>query len=223
MIVFACVLRSGGIYDETYVRRLTAGAVRHIRGVDRVICLSDLRLDIPGVEVVPLKHGWPGWWSKMELFRPDVVPGFEDGAFLVYSDLDNVFMRDASLLSELEGPVFLEELTHPGRLSSALMAFAEGSLTRVYSRFAQDPERWMAPGSCGGVPNTVHGDQVVIEHFLREAGIGFDFFQDFDPGIAERYHPYRHDTAPVVCFMGPSKPHKALPGIVRKTWESYGT
>jgi hypothetical protein len=26
-----------------------------------LVCLSDV--DVPGVETIPLRHGWPGWWN----------------------------------------------------------------------------------------------------------------------------------------------------------------
>ena len=50
----------------------------------RFVCLSDV--PIKDVETVPLKHDWPGWWSKMALFDPAI----EGDIFC--TDLDNVFL-----------------------------------------------------------------------------------------------------------------------------------
>ncbi len=36
----------------------------------RFVCLSDV--DVP-CERIFLKHGWPGWWSKVELFSEVVL------------------------------------------------------------------------------------------------------------------------------------------------------
>lgn len=45
--------------------------------------------DVPGY--IPLHHDWPGWWSKIELFRPDLP--FDEGERLLYLDLDTLIIR----------------------------------------------------------------------------------------------------------------------------------
>lgn len=55
-------------------------------------CLSDV--DVPGVECIPLKHDWSGWWAKLELFRPDMPTDF------LYTDLDNVILGPIDELVE---------------------------------------------------------------------------------------------------------------------------
>ena len=73
MVTLLTVLRSGGRYDASWVERLAAGARRSIAGLERIVCLTDLALDVEGVETVPLLHNWPSWWSKFEAFRPDLA------------------------------------------------------------------------------------------------------------------------------------------------------
>ena len=51
----------------------------------RFVCLSNV--DVP-CERIPLKHDWPGWWSCIELFRPDLpVEGR-----LLHIELDTLIM-----------------------------------------------------------------------------------------------------------------------------------
>lgn len=81
-LTIACVLRSGGVYDAEWVAKLQRGVARHMTLPHRFVCLSDV--DVP-CERIPLVTDWPGWWSKIELFRK----GLFDGPVL-YTDLDSV-------------------------------------------------------------------------------------------------------------------------------------
>jgi len=82
MLTVACVLRSGGKFDSEYVRKLRDGVLRFANVPHRFVCLSDV--DVP-CERIPLEHNWPGWWSKIELFRPGVIK-----APMLYLDLDTI-------------------------------------------------------------------------------------------------------------------------------------
>jgi len=203
MTTLLTVLRSGGRYDAVWVERLAAGARRFAPAFDRIVCLTDLALDGPDVEVVPLRHGWPAWWAKMEAFRPGLTAGTT-----VLCDLDTVFAGDAA---DLAAPGFatMEDYFHKGRVSSAFVRWEGDDLAFLYERFAADPERWMAPGSCGAVPNAVHGDQVVIDHFLRAAGRPLRFLQDLHPGLLDFYHPPKTGYGPLIVFIGEAKPDTA--------------
>lgn len=60
---FVCVLKTGGIYTAAHVERLRE-MIPH-----PVVCLTD-DLDVAEPKL-PLKYGWPGWWSKLEIFEHD--------------------------------------------------------------------------------------------------------------------------------------------------------
>jgi hypothetical protein len=197
------VLKGGGRYDGVWVERLARGARRFAPPFGRVVCLTDLALDVEGVETAPLRHGWPAWWSKMEAFRP----GLGEGT-VVLLDLDTVFAGDAGALAE-PGLAAMEDFFHKGRLSSAILRWPGDDLAFAYRAFAADPERWMRPGSCGEVPNAVHGDQVVIDHLLRREGLAPRFVQEAHPGLLDFYDPRKAAYGPVVVFIGESKPDQA--------------
>ncbi|MDP4023001.1 hypothetical protein Q8W71_10230 [Methylobacterium sp. NEAU 140] len=211
MSTLITVLKGGGRYDATWVERLARGVRRHAPAFARILCLTDLPLAVPGVERVALRHDWPAWWAKMEAFRP----GLTDGPALL-CDLDTVLTGPADALAE-PGLAAMEDYFHAGRLSTALLRWHGDELGPLYTTFAADPAHWMAPGSCGPVPNAVHGDQVVVDHLLRRSGRQPDVIQRIHPGLLDFYDPRRDAHGPVVIFIGAAKPDAAT-GSVRAAW-----
>lgn len=204
------VLRSGGRYDRKWVERLALGA-RRFAGFDRIVCLTDTPFEAPGIETVALCHDWPTWWAKIEAFRPGLSHGTT-----VLCDLDTVFASDASALST-PGLAVMADHFHPDRMSSALMRWHGDELSFIYDTFAADPERWMSPGSCGAVPNAVHGDQVVIDFLLREKEVTPRILQALHPGLIDFYGADKTRFGPVVVFIGDAKPDVAVEPI-RSVW-----
>jgi hypothetical protein len=211
MSTLITVLKGGGRYDATWVERLARGVRRHAPAFARILCLTDGPLAVADVERVPLRHDWPAWWAKMEAFRP----GLTDGTTLL-CDLDTVFTGSADALAA-PGLAAMEDYFHKRRLSSALLRWDGCELAGLYQRFAAEPERWMTAGSCGPVPNAVHGDQVVIDHWLRQDGLRPRFFQEIAPDLLDFYDPQRDAHGPVVIFIGESKPDTAR-GSVHAAW-----
>lgn len=205
------VLKGGGRYDARWVERLSRGARAFAPAFTRLICLTDLDLAVPGVETVPLRQGWPGWWSKMEAFRPGLATGT-----IVLLDLDTVFAGDASALAA-PGLAAMEDHFHEGRLSTAILRWEGDQLGFVHEAFAADPGRFMQAGSCGPVPNAVHGDQVVVDHLMRERGLRPGFVQALHPGLLDFYDPAKRAYGPVVVFIGDAKPDGAAEPI-RSLW-----
>ncbi|WP_298954797.1 hypothetical protein [uncultured Methylobacterium sp.] len=211
MATLITVLRSGGRYDAAWVARLAGGVRRHAPAFGRILCLTDLPLDVEGVERVALRHDWPGWWAKMEAFRP----GLADGTALL-CDLDTVLTGPAAALAE-PGLAAMEDYFHEGRISSALLRWHGDELASLYAAFAAEPGRWMNPGACGPVPNAVHGDQVVIDHLLARGDRRPVFLQRRYPGLLDFYDPRRAAHGPVVIFIGDAKPDTAG-GPVHEAW-----
>ena len=203
MATLVTVLRSGGRYDARWVERLVRAFRVHAPSFDRFVCLTDQPFESDGIECIALQENWPVWWSKIEAFRPGLFTGT-----VLLCDLDTVLCGDASALAR-PGLAAMEDHFHKGRLSSALLRWEGNELADIHGRFAAEPERWMAPGSCGPVPNAVHGDQVVIDHFLREAARVPTFLQASDPGLLDFYDPARTAFGPVLVFIGDAKPDVA--------------
>lgn len=199
--MIACVLKSGGIYEPWHAQVL-ASQMRMAAPHEPFVCLTDVAVD--GVSTIPLQHGWPGWWSKLELFRPDVFPA---GERVLFADLDTLVLGDLSDLLAIEAPfVTLEDFyrrppMQPVRgLGSGLMQWTAGDQTDLYARFAADAEGLMRR-------HQKHGDQQFIER-LRLADV--TFWQDVVPEQVVSYKLHCRTGIPakarVVCFHGTPKP-----------------
>ena len=69
----------------------------------RFVCLTNVPDEFDEtMEVIPLKHNWKGWWSKLELFRPGV---FEDGDRVFYLDLDSVIVQSLIPFFEFDADI----------------------------------------------------------------------------------------------------------------------
>lgn len=205
----ACVLHTDPFYNRSdrveytpeHVRWLKRQVERFCTLPHRFVCLSNV--EIPGVETIPLEHNWPGWWSKLELFK------HLDEAF--YLDLDTVLVGciDALVTCPREQFLALQSLTpalYP-RLNSGVMAWF-GDYRFLYEAFKADPAKHMA------AYNTPRrwGDQGFIQEHLA----AFDTFQRHAPGQVISYKAdMKQDGNPppacnVVCFHGQPKPHDVM-------------
>jgi hypothetical protein len=131
----ACVLKSGGIYDHFHVKRLQMHVARHLRIPYRFVCLTDVKID-EFTETVPLIHGWPGWWAKIELFRPDALSGR-----VLYLDLDVSVVGDLAPLADFPADfVAIKDYQFPLQINSSVMAWDSGYADHLYTEFAPKAE-----------------------------------------------------------------------------------
>lgn len=133
--IFACVLKSGGIYDWSWVHRLRLAVARYHPDL-QFVCLTDMKGSQYGIDVVPLVHGWGSWWSKLELFRPGAFP---EGQRVVYMDLDVVLFGPIDELLAYEGEfAAFRGFKLKRSLNSSVMAFRAGSplVNDIWSPFA---------------------------------------------------------------------------------------
>jgi hypothetical protein len=208
-LTVACVLRSGGHYGPDDVANLRNGVARHLKAPYRFLCLSDV--DVP-CERIPLEHNWPGWWSKIELFRLD-GPG-------LYFDLDTVICGDlADLAAQAEQWEFtlLRDFYREKGLATGVMAW-NIPIRRLYDEFRKDPAVWMQ--RCGSA-----GDQCFVEQHVNKAGVAS--WQSALPGQVVSYkvhvrkpvlprHEFGNGAIPpgarVICFHGLPRMSELEPG-----------
>ena len=129
-----CVLKSGGVYDREWVRKLKEGVAQHMSQPHDFVCLSDVEVDC---ERIPLQHDWTGWWSKVELFRPGVIKGPT-----LYLDLDTIITGPRDDFTDLPYDfAMLENFNSPDMVGSGMMWFKDEAPSIVYDRFVLGPER----------------------------------------------------------------------------------
>lgn len=214
-LTIACVLKTGGeVYNHRYVNALASAIKRHVTVPHTMVCLTD---DPTGFndavdEVVKLKHNFAGWWSKIELFRPDLFAGHQ----VFFLDLDTVIIDNIDQIVQCSHPFSgLRDFYGEVSLGSGLMSWEQGRLNRVYGEFMESPFRAM---------KTVGGDQTWIDP--RKPSI--KYLQDLYPGkiVSFKKHCMKGSTknvaipggASIVCFHGVPKPHSILHPSIADHW-----
>lgn len=182
-----CVLKSGGIYSAGHVALLREQIPENIG----MLCLTDMPLKIPNVDTEPLLHDLPGWWSKIELFRPGIV--CED---TVYLDLDTVVCGDVETLFRKDFTVYKDVILND-KMNSSVMAWYSPPI-EVYLKFMINPSetmqvyrRWPKMG-----------DQAFINDTAE-----YTFYED---GLIRSYRKECLDGVPdgtvIVAYHGKPKP-----------------
>jgi hypothetical protein len=151
---FVTVLKTGGKdFSEIHVEWLC----RQI-GFP-IYCLTDSTKPMKDVISIPLKYNLSGWWSKIELFRPDLGLGN-----FMFSDLDTVFLNGIP-----EEYKKLEETTvlhHVGRkpvnhICSGLLFINQKDCPKVWDNFIKDSDNIMKKYKIGG-------DQAYLSEHLMD-------------------------------------------------------
>lgn len=199
-VVVVCVLRSGGIYDATWVAKLSKGVARHITIPYRFICLTDMEHEVEaaGVESFTLPDLWPGWWAKISLWNPRA--GLTGRT--LYLDLDCIVTGPLDgMVRHTPGLTMCRDFYGRGH-NSSVMSWC-GDLRAIHRAFATNPE--VGVGDYTRRKDGRIGDQAFIEDQIEPdtfpAGDVVSYKADAREGIPA--------GAKVVAFHGRPKPHEA--------------
>jgi hypothetical protein len=185
-------------YGPEHVLWLKEQVERHYAGTDLdFVVLSDVV--IPGVNRIALRHDWPGWWSKMELFRC-----FDSALYL---DLDTVIIGDITEIvqADVEKLHALRDFSgkDSSRMGSGILKWT-GDYTRLYSDFRRHAARHMQRYT----RSTHWGDQGFIRDQVPDHGYLQDLYPDriisYKADVLDKPHP--HPMPSIVCFHGEPKP-----------------
>lgn len=215
-LTVACVLRSGGDYSPEWVYALRRGLRAHMPGRYRsplsdpepdtwtFVCLTDMAIHAPWRR--PLLYHWPGWWSKLELFRPGL---FETR--VLYMDLDTLVVGDLTDLASYRGDWGMIRGFYRDIAQSGLMAWTPGPHTdELWADWLRSPEAHMARSRGDG-------------DWLHERTDG-DRLMDLYPGQVVSYKVHARDGIPegarVVCGHGQPRFSDPAAGWAHLHWSA---
>jgi len=207
-VTIACVLKTGGVFDNLYAEKLESMANRFVKTKYDFVTFTDSE-DVL-TDSIKLINELEGWWSKLELFR---LKGP-----VLYIDLDTVIIDDITELVDSvkkmpEGEFRMLVPFNParkraGNWASGVMAW-HGDFRYIIDKFKdhRQGKGW---------------DQVYIFRTLQGAGVDIKPINDFMP-----IHSYkRHCStgvppdAKIICFHGNQKPHNMQHlDIVKRYWK----
>jgi hypothetical protein len=204
MLNIACVMKSGGEFSLKHVGLLEAQVKKHLTIPHKFICLTDVPafFNEPPIWYIRLLHNWPGWFSKIELFRPNMF----DGPIL-FLDLDTLIIGNIDEIVSDHRLTVLRNFWNVRRIGSAVMGWS-ADLSEVYGKFLDNAGRYMQEYQ---YPDK-WGDQA----FLKDhTPVEPEFWQDKFPGRVVSYR--RHcllgtgevkvpDGASVICYGGKFRP-----------------
>jgi hypothetical protein len=209
MTTVACVLKLGGVYNRDWVHALKRGLRRHLTDCE-FVCLTD-DASVEPIWRVPLKHNWPGWWSKFELHRPGL---FSVGSRILYMDLDTLPVGSLVDLAAYNGPfAMLSDFYQPHLYASGVMTWTAGETDAIYNRFVRDGAK-VKPGRSDPFYAAVLGKRIVR-------------LQDVFPGqivsLKRHCNPAKGAKGPpvgarLVCFHGKPRPDDQRAAWAHVAW-----
>lgn len=220
MLTFTCVKvrpkdwkRERDWYTADYVNRLYRGIERNYSQPFEFICFTD---DVEGIEygtAVEVDDGWPGWWSKVQVYREMGIEGL-----IVYFDLDTVITGSLDFLDEYEGEFailknFYRDPTKP--YAACMQVFRSRAVRGLWDEFvAQKFDQPEDGFRYNGIMREFRSDQEWLDARLEA------------PDIIQKMWPRRvlsfkadmgdggtwgmtGDTS-IVCYHGRPRPHECV-------------
>lgn len=228
-LTVACVYRSGGtLYSTRYVEVLRNMVARNLSLPHRFVCLTDAP-EAP-CERIPLVTGWPGFYSKIELFRPGLFKGP-----VLYFDLDTVIHRNIDDLARLASAVVFGCTSDPsgGHMNSSVQTFSV-DCSFIFERFQRSSffdrhihkHVWFTLRRIG-LSHLVnigssYGDQGFSEMCLADRAVPIVHMDHALPGMFSTFNYTANAEAEpeggICLMMGRPKPHEITQGWVARHW-----
>lgn len=200
MLTVACVLKTGGDYEPQHVSELRTGVQQHTQQPHQFVCLTDSK-HVRG-NTLPLLRGWPGWWSKLELFDGRLTGD------VLYADLDTMMVGPLDGIATGHRFTVLENFWSTSRIGSGLMAW-NADLTEIHRKFSADSDKFIRQY----VTTERWGDQGFIRY---HSPVPMDRWQRLHAGkvVSFKRHVRPANGVPpgaaVVCFHGSPRPWEML-------------
>lgn len=197
MLNVVCVLKSGGEYYPEHVEALGRRVKKHLTRPHRFLCLTDIPNQVDA-DAIKLPDNWPGWWSKICMFKEGLIEG---PTFFLDLDTIPVGNMDDLVLGH-RFTVLRNFWTTTGLIGSGLMAW-DYDLSPIYHAFKINPQQFIDTYKT----RERWGDQGFI---LHHTPVKFDMWQHKHPGRVVSWKLGCNlgvpQDASIVCFHGQPRP-----------------
>lgn len=165
MVNVVCV-NWGTKYGPDYTHRLYNMVRRNTSRDFDFYVLTDQVDRYPNYKAVELNTDEVGWWNKLQMFKPGVLP---DGEYL-YFDLDVVIVDNIDCLFECNSFAAIRDFIRPDNgilpgkeYNSSCLRFNNVNSSGIYTHYINNRKLWHS------YQKQVHffGDQNVISHYLN--------------------------------------------------------
>jgi len=134
MVNVYTVFVKSDIYTSEWVYKIKRSLEKNSTIPFRFFCLTNEQL--PGVETLKLYHP-NGWWSKMELCRPDIKGRVH------YLDLDTLIVGNLDFFLAEEESLLYKDWLWSDQKESALFVLNEEERREVWDFWSKDPRSHM--------------------------------------------------------------------------------
>lgn len=165
MVNVVCV-NWGTKYGPDYTHRLYNMVRRNTNRDFDFYVLTDQVDRYPNYKAVELNTDEVGWWNKLQMFKPGVLP---DGEYL-YFDLDVIIVDNIDSLFEYNSFAAIRDFIRPNdgllpgnEYNSSCLRFNNVESAGIYTHYINNRKLWH------GYQKQIHffGDQNVISHYLN--------------------------------------------------------
>jgi len=220
MITIATVLKTGKFYNSSWVDKMKRSLDRHMKIPFHFLPLSDGIHDFPVNRFV---QNNPGYWNKLELFRPGLY-----NTPTLFIDADNIIIGDLSpLIEAVQGYKFLMYKSrvvprrHPNPTPSSCVMYWECDMSYIWDAWNSQPSLdWQREYSKND--NTGRkGDQGFIREHAKDLNLIHDIYPNAYDMIKFVQNPQPDMTGVrMLVFAGNKKPHTCSWQIVKEEWQN---
>lgn len=209
VLTIVLVLKSGGDFHFSDVELLTYHLNKQLTKPFKIICLTDLfstpTLLADNLQLIPFEHDWPIWWSKMNMFSPQM----EQYRPFLYMDLDTLVINNIDDLFPPKGQTLfmsLENCYYPNRPGSGLMWLPANNekVKLIWNTWIKNPQPYLG--------RSIHhyGDQNFIEDLTKvDTYFGTEKIDTFKPKPKQHWRTEYPEHLSIVYFHGFPRPSKA--------------
>lgn len=137
MLKIITVLKSGPEWLPEYVYKFKRNLDKYITIPHDFVCISDIELDVP---TLPLIQSGPGYWNKIQMFRPE----FNLTDECLYFDLDTIFSGNIDQMIEhfqKHNFLMLQDPWKPEQSGSGVMWW-KGDYSNLWNEYVTKEPRW---------------------------------------------------------------------------------